>query len=90
MFPMSQDTMPRPAFADADASSRPLHVVAPDGLADFLAGQPPATAAWLGATGFEAAPGELRLIPGVDGSVQAAVAGLGTAKARARGRFPLA
>ncbi len=82
--------MPSPAFAAADALSRPLHVVSPEGLDAFLAGQPSATAAWLKATGFEAGPGDLRLIPGTDGTVQAAVAGLGSAKARARGRFHLA
>ena len=87
---MPQDAMPKPAFAAADAASRPLHVVAPDGLADFLDSQPPATATWLTATGFEAAPGELRLIPGPDGAVHSAVAGLGTPKARTRGRFHLA
>lgn len=82
--------MPTPAFAAPDAPSRPLHVVTPDGLDAFLAGQPAATTAWLKATGFEAGPGDLRLIPGADGTVLAAVAGLGSAKARARGRFHLA
>lgn len=82
--------MPNPAFAAADAASRSLHLVTPDGLAGFLAAQAPATAAWLRATGFEAGPGELRLIPDADGTVQAAVAGMGSAKARARGRFHLA
>ena len=82
--------MPTPAFAAPDAPSRPLHVVTPDGLDAFLAGQPAATTAWLKATGFEAGPGDLRLIPGADGTVLAAVAGLGRAKARARGRFHLA
>ncbi|MFZ9199119.1 MAG: leucyl aminopeptidase family protein [Paracoccaceae bacterium] len=82
--------MPNPTFAAADAASRALHLVTPDGLAAFLAAQAPATAAWLRATGFEAGPGELRLIPDADGTVQAAVAGMGSAKARARGRFHLA
>ena len=82
--------MPNPAFATADAASRALHLVTPEGLAGFLAAQAPATAAWLRATGFEAGPGELRLIPDADGTVQAAVAGMGSAKARTRGRFYLA
>lgn len=82
--------MPFPAFAAANAPSRPLHVVSPEGLDAFLAGQPAATAAWLKATGFEAGPGDLRLIPDAAGAVQAAVAGTGSAKARARGRFHLA
>jgi leucyl aminopeptidase len=85
-----QDIMPHPAFAAPDAASRALYLVAPEGLEDFLADHPPATAAWLRATGFEAGAGDLRLIPGADGSVQAAVAGMGSAKARTRGRFHLA
>ena len=82
--------MPNPTFAATDAASRALHLVTPEGLAGFLATQAPATAAWLRATGFEAGPGELRLIPDADGTVQAAVAGMGSAKSRARGRFHLA
>lgn len=82
--------MPQPAFAPADAVSRPLYVVSPEGLADFLATQPAATSAWVSATGFEAGPGELRLLPAPDGSISGAVAGLGSPKARERGRFHLA
>jgi leucyl aminopeptidase len=65
-------------------------VVEPDGLAAFLAIQPPAFAAWLVSTGFDAALGDLRLMPGPDGAVVSAVAGLGSAKSRARTRFGLA
>lgn len=90
MFPMLQDAMPSPAFAAADAVTRPLLVARPEGLEAFLSSQPPVTAAWLRATGFEAGPGEVRLIPGADGAVQAAVVGMGSAAARARGRFALA
>ena len=90
MFPIPQDAMPSPAFAAADAVTRPLHVVTPEGLEAFLSAQAAPTAAWLRATGFEAGPGEVRLIPAADGAVQAAVAGLGGAKAHARGRFYLA
>lgn len=78
-----------PSFADPAAPSRPLHLVRPEDLPAFLDAQPPALRDWLTATGFEAGAGELRLLPGADG-VAAAVAGLGTAKARARGRFLLA
>ena len=90
MFPKLQDAMPSPAFAAADAITRPLLVARPEGLEDFLSSQPPATAAWLRATGFEAGPGDVRLIPGADGAVQAAVVGMGGPAARARGRFHLA
>ena len=80
--------MPQPAFAAPNAPSRPLHVVTPEGLAGFLAAQPD-LADWLRGTGFKADAGEVRLIPG-DGGVMAAVAGLGNAKARTRGRFAMA
>lgn len=79
-----------PEFADADAASRALHLVTPDELDDFLASQPDRVRAWLAATGFDGTLGDMRLIPAPDGQVGAAVAGLGTAAARARGRFHLA
>ena len=77
-----------PAFAEPAATSRPLHVVAPEALEDWRAAQPAATADWLNATGFEAAYGDLRLLPGI-GGVAGAVVGLGSAQARARSRFGL-
>ncbi len=77
-----------PQFAPDTAPSLPLHVIAPEGLEAFLAACP--QAGWLRATGFEAALGELRLLPGPDGALAGAVAGLGTERARARTRFGLA
>jgi len=77
-----------PAFADPASSSRPLHVVPPEALPQWRGTQPTAIAGWLQATGFEAALGDLRLLPGAFG-VAGAVVGLGTAEARARGRFGL-
>jgi leucyl aminopeptidase len=79
--------LPGPAFADPDAPARALHVVEAAGLAAFMAGQTEAVRVWLAATGFEAGLGDLRLIPGADGAVQAAVVGFGDARARARSRF---
>lgn len=76
------------AFADPAAPSRPLHVVAPDQLAEWQAAQPDAVVDWLIATGFEAGLGDLRLLPG-EGGVVGAVVGLGTAASRARSRFGL-
>lgn len=81
---------PRFAFAEAADAALPLHLVAPDGLAAWLAGQPPAAAAWLAATGFDAAAGELRLIPGPEGGIAGAAFGLGDPARRGRGRFLLA
>jgi leucyl aminopeptidase len=77
-------------FAAASPASRPLHVVPSDGLAawqDRLAGP---WQTWLAAAGFEATLGEVRLLPGPDGAVAAAVVGYGTPKSRARTRFGLA
>jgi leucyl aminopeptidase len=66
-----------PAFAESTAVSRPLYVVAAEDLAGFLQGQSEAVRGWLAGQGFEAALGDLRLIPGADG-VAAAVIGFGT------------
>ena len=79
-----------PEFAAKDAQSRPLTLVSADELADWRAALPEVVARWLSDTGFEAGAGEVRLIPGPDGAVVGAVAGTGTAQARARGRFHLA
>jgi leucyl aminopeptidase len=78
------------AFCDPSAATRPLHVLRPEDLAAFLAGTGAAWSAWLTATGFEAGLGEVRLLPGADGSVVGAVAGHGSAQARRRLRFGLA
>lgn len=69
--------------------ARVLTVVSAEGLAGWLAAQPATVRDWLVGSGFEAGLGEMRLLPGPEG-VAAAVAGLGTAKARGRLRFGLA
>ena len=81
--------MTEPKFADAGAVARDLTVVSADGLAAWRGGQPGPVQAWLDGSGFEAGLGDLRLLAGPDGAVTGAVAGLGTAVARARGRFGL-
>ncbi|WP_420023266.1 leucyl aminopeptidase family protein [Cereibacter azotoformans] len=78
------------AFADPAAASRPVHVVASDALAAWLAARPEPVRMWLSETGFEAGLGEVRLLPAPDGTIAAAVLGSGTARARARSRFGLA
>lgn len=75
-----------PRFADPATPARPLHVLTAEALPAWLETRPEAERAWLSATRFDAALGDLRLIPGPDG-VAAAVLGLGTAKTRARSRF---
>jgi leucyl aminopeptidase len=79
-----------PTFAPPSPTARPLHIVSPEGLADWRTAQPAHWQAWLDSAGFEAGLGEVRLLPGPDGAVAAAVVGHGTAKARARVRFGLA
>lgn len=79
--------MTEPRFADAAATFRTLTVVTAEDWPALCATHPARD--WLTASGFEAGLGDLRLIPG-EGGVASAIAGLGTAKARARLRFGLA
>ena len=79
-----------PAFADPASPSRALHVVAADDFAAWLSRQPSHWQTWLSAQSFDAALGEVRLLPGLDGSVTSAIAGFGMPKSRARTRFGLA
>jgi leucyl aminopeptidase len=76
-------------FAEPDAPALPLHLLAPADMAGWLDGQDAATRDWITASGFTAALGETRLLPG-PGGLAGAVFGLGTPEARARGRFLLA
>ncbi len=77
-----------PRFADSASPSRPLHVVAKDALASWLADQPEVVRAWLGATGFAAGLGDVALLPGASGVAGAAI-GFGLPETRARARFAL-
>ena len=76
-----------PRFAAPDAAALPLTVIRAEDWPAIAQTHPQAD--WLRASGFEAAMGELRLLPG-PGGVVGAVAGLGTAQARKRQRFGLA
>ncbi|WP_212523813.1 leucyl aminopeptidase family protein [Actibacterium sp. MT2.3-13A] len=77
-------------FAPADALSVPLHVVEEGALDALVTRLPAPQAAWLRSTGFAARLGEVQLLAGADGALEGAVAGYGSAKTRARGRFHLA
>ena len=79
--------MTQPRFAAPDAAFRTLTLVTAEDWPALRDSHPAKD--WLTATGFEAGLGELRLIPGETG-VGSAIAGLGTAKARARLRFGIA
>ncbi|HEX2939506.1 MAG TPA: leucyl aminopeptidase family protein [Rhodopila sp.] len=61
---------------ESDAT-RPVHLLRPGGLGPYLEGLPASQAAFLRDTGFEAKPGDFRLLPGGDG-VAGAVLGLGS------------
>ncbi len=78
-----------PAFADPAAPTKPLYLVPSDAVDAVLAQLPAVAADWLRAVGFAGALGDVRLLPDAAG-VMGAVLGMGTAQARARGRFPLA
>ena len=86
---MSPDQL-KPAFADPSAPSLPLHAVRANDLPAFLAGPGARWQGWLGASGFEAGLGDVRLLPGADAALAGAVVGLGTDMARRRQRFGLA
>ncbi|WP_128253220.1 leucyl aminopeptidase family protein [Falsirhodobacter deserti] len=78
------------AISAPDATSRPLHIVSAEALEGWLAQQTAPVSAWLRGSGFAAALGDLRLLPGIDGAPAAAVIGHGTAATRRRVRFGLA
>ena len=80
----------RLSFASPDANAIPLHVVSEDGFAAWVSGQPKPVQTWLAALGFTGAIGKVAVIPDDGGTPTAAVAGIGTAKARDRARFVLA
>lgn len=78
------------SFAPADTPSIPVHVIAPAGRDDFVAGLSPAYAAWIDANGFSAGIGQSLLLPGEDGKPAAVVIGCSDAPQRARKRYILA
>ncbi|MFN7224633.1 MAG: leucyl aminopeptidase family protein [Paracoccaceae bacterium] len=77
------------AFSPVTAASLPLHVVSPDDLPAWLGGAGADWAGWLAASRFEAALGDVRLLPGPDRLV-GAVIGTGRAMEKSRSRFGLA
>ncbi len=79
-----------PEFAAHDTVSRPLILITQDQLPQWCADLDDMTARWIEQTAFTATLGEVRLIPGPDGTVMGAVAGLGPAQSRGRGRFIVA
>ena len=75
------------AFAEPSDADIPLHVVTPDNLSAVMENLPQNAQAWADAKGFAAKPGQCIALPDGTGSVAAALVGLGSDSARARGRF---
>ena len=79
-----------PTFAPPESPSIPLHIVSKEALGDWLPGLDESARTWVSATGFTAGIGSVALIPGENGTIRMAAAGIGDAEERKRGRFPLA
>lgn len=77
-------------FAPPNAASIPLHVIAAETAADWLADQDDTVRAWADSNGFAGRKGQALLVPGADGRVVMALAGLGSATDHTRTRFCLA
>ena len=77
-----------PRFAVPSGAARPLWAVRPEDIDSTASARSAEVAAWIGASGFAAAPGEVLLLPGPDG-VSGALCGLGNAAGDARRRFTL-
>ena len=77
-------------FAAPSSDTIPLHLIAQDTCDTWMEAQNDATRAWITANGFAGKLGQALLVPGGNGNPQMVLAGYGTAKSRARGRFHLA
>ncbi|WP_417524373.1 leucyl aminopeptidase family protein [Marinovum sp.] len=85
---MSQDNSL--TFAAPDAVSIPLALLTAEAFDAWRLAQEPGARGWAEANGFTAGPGQVLLFPGEDGTPEAALGGVGSAKDRVRGRFALA
>ena len=61
----------------SDAAAVPVHAVSAAGLDAYRAGLPSAAAAWVSATAFAAASGEVALVPDGEGALASVILGLG-------------
>lgn len=78
-----------PKFATPSETTLLLHLVGSSDFDNWLAGQDDRTRTWVKASGFMPSTGKSLLVPDADGGVACAVAGIGSAAQRARGRFVL-
>ena len=77
-------------FADTNDDAVRLLAFGVDALDDWLESQPQDEQAWIKAQGFKAAEGTICTVPADGGAIAMALAGLGDAQSRARGRFTMA
>ncbi|TDT73690.1 leucyl aminopeptidase [Litoreibacter halocynthiae] len=77
-------------FADTSDDAVRLLAFGVDALDDWLESQPQDVQVWVKAQGFKAAEGTTCIIPAGGGVISMALAGLGDAQSRARGRFTMA
>jgi leucyl aminopeptidase len=77
-------------FARETDDALTLSLLEVDALDEWLKAQPQRVQAWVRSAGFKAKIGEALVLPGEDGTPEAALAGYGDGAARARGRFHLA
>ncbi|MGH1463805.1 MAG: leucyl aminopeptidase family protein [Cognatishimia sp.] len=77
-------------FASKSPKATPLTVLTEAHFDGWISAQTPEVQNWLNAVGFTAKLGATALVPGDNGMGAFAVAGLGGAQARTRGRFGLA
>lgn len=77
-------------FAAPSDASIPLHIVAQGDVQNWLGRQTETMQNWINAQGFTGAIGQAVTVAGGDGMPALAVAGYGTPRSRARGRFHLA
>ncbi|APE44891.1 leucyl aminopeptidase [Sulfitobacter alexandrii] len=77
-------------FVSKTDETTPLHVLSEEALTDWCADQPDAVQNWVRTNGFTGALGQALAIADKDGKPQMALAGFGSEKSRARGRFHLA
>ena len=78
------------AFADPTPDAIPVDVVTPDRLDAVMDALTENERNWVSSQGFTAALGQCVLLGGADGRLARVLAGFGSDKARARGRFHMA
>lgn len=77
-------------FAPADSPATPLVLLDSGDFDSWFEGQPEPVRRWIEGQGFKAKLGSAVSVPDTEGGISIAVAGLGSASTRARGRFALA